>query len=53
MKDKSILNVPLLWYGWKWLAFVFFALPVLLVIGLVFVFPDFDPDETAQLIDGF
>ena len=53
MKDKSILNVPLLPFGWKRLAFVFFPLPVLLVIGLAFVYPDFDPDETAQLIYGF
>lgn len=53
MKDKSILNVPLLPFGWKWLAFVFFLLPVLLVIGLSFAYPDFDPNETAQLIYGF
>jgi hypothetical protein len=53
MKDKSILNVPLLPFGWKRLAFVFFPLPVLLVIGLAFVYPDFDPNETAQLIYGF
>lgn len=53
MKDKSILNVPLLPFGWKRLAFVFFPLPVLLVIGLAFAYPDFDPNETAQLIYGF
>ncbi len=53
MKDKSILIVPLLPFGWKRLAFVFFPLPVLLVIGLAFVYPDFDPNETAQLIYGF
>jgi len=53
MKDKSILNVPLLPFGWKRFAFVFFPLPVLLVIGLAFVYPDFDPNETAQLIYGF
>ena len=53
MKDKSILNVPLLPFGWKRLAFVFFPLPVLLVIGLAFVYPDFEPDESAQLIYGF
>ncbi len=53
MKDKSILNVPLLPFGWKKLAFVFFPLPVLLVIGLAFVYPDFEPDESSQLIYGF
>lgn len=53
MKDKSILNMPLLPFGWKRLAFVFFPLPVLLVIGLVFAYPDFEPNETAQLIYGF
>ena len=53
MKDKSILNVPLLPFGWKRLAFVFFPLPVLLVIGLAFVSPGFDPDESAQMIYGF
>lgn len=53
MKDKSILKVPLLPFGWKRLAFVFFPLPVLLVIGLAFAYPDFDPNETAQLIYGF
>lgn len=53
MKDKSILNMPLLPFGWKRLAFVFFPLPVLLVIGLAFAYPDFDPNETAQLIYGF
>lgn len=53
MKDKTILNVPLLPFGWKRLAFVFFPLPVLLVIGLAFVYPDFEPDESAQLIYGF
>lgn len=53
MKDKSILNMPLLPFGWKRLAFVFFPLPVLLVIGLAFAYPDFEPNETAQLIYGF
>ena len=53
MKDKSILNVPLLPFGWKRLAFVFFPLPVLLVIALAFVYPDFEPDESAQMIYGF
>lgn len=45
--------MPLLPFGWKRLAFVFFPLPVLLVIGLAFAYPDFDPNETAQLIYGF
>ena len=53
MKDKSILNVPLLPFGWKRLAFVFFPLPVLVVIGVAFVSPGLDPAETAQMIYGF
>lgn len=53
MKDKSILNVPLLPFGWKRLAFVFFPLPVLLVIGLAFVNPKSDPNESTQIIYGF
>lgn len=53
MKDKSILNVPLLPFGWKKLGYVFFPLPVLLVIGLGFVNPELDPNETSQVIYGF
>ncbi|MDI1321351.1 MAG: hypothetical protein PSV36_01305 [Algoriphagus sp.] len=53
MKDKSILNVPLLPFGWKKLGYVFFPLPVFLVIGLAFVNPDSNPIETSQVIYGF
>lgn len=53
MKDKSILNMPLLPFGWKKLGYVFFPLPVLLVIGLAFVDPESNPNETSQVIYGF
>lgn len=53
MKDKSILNVPLLPFGWKKLGYVFLPLPVLLAVGMAFVKPDLDPNETAQVIYGF
>ncbi|MBN7811902.1 hypothetical protein J0A68_13185 [Algoriphagus sp. H41] len=53
MEKNSILNVPLLSPGWKKLAFVFFPLPVLLVIGMAFVNPQSDPNDAAQMIYGF
>lgn len=53
MEPSSILNVPLLSPGWKKLAFVFFPLPVLLVIGMAFVNPQTDPNDAAQVIYGF
>lgn len=53
MKEKSILNVPLLPFGWKKLGYVFFPLPVLLVIGMALVNPQLDPNESSQIIYGF
>lgn len=53
MGKNSILNVPLLSPGWKKLAYVFFPLPVLLVIGMALVNPAIDPNETSQIIYGF
>lgn len=53
MEMNSILNVPLLSPGWKKLAYVFFPLPVLLVIGMAMVNPKIDPNATAQIIYGF
>lgn len=53
MKEKSILHVPLLSPAWKKVAFVFFPLPVILVIGMAVVRMDIDPDEAAQIIYGF
>lgn len=53
MKDKSILNVPLLPFGWKKLGYVFFPLPLFLIIGLAFANPQSDPNETSQIIYGF
>ncbi len=53
MKEKSILTVPLLSPGWKKVAFVFFPLPVILVIGMAVVRMDIDPDDAAQIIYGF
>lgn len=53
MKEKSILHVPLLSPGWKKVAFVFFPLPVLLVIGLAFGNSDLDANESTQIIYGF
>lgn len=53
MEKNSILNVPLLSPGWKKLAYVFFPLPVLLVIGTAFVNPALDPNDSSQIIYGF
>ncbi|WP_026968354.1 hypothetical protein [Algoriphagus terrigena] len=53
MEKNSILNVPLLSPGWKKLAYVFFPLPVLLVIGMAVVNPKLDPNESSQIIYGF
>ncbi len=47
------MHVPLLSPGWKKLAYVFFPLPVFLVIGMAFVNPKIDPNETTQIIYGF
>lgn len=53
MEKNSILNVPLLSPGWKKLGFVFFPLPVFLVIGIAMVNPSIEPNDTAQIIYGF
>lgn len=53
MKVKSILNVPLLPFGWRKLGYVFFPLPVFLIIGMAFANPQSDPNETSQIIYGF
>jgi len=53
MEKNSILNVPLLSPGWKKLAYVFFPLPVLLVIGMTVVNPRLDPNDSSQIIYGF
>ena len=52
MKEKSILHVPLLSPAWKKVAYVFFPLPVLLVIGMAFSQMDISPNESAQVIYG-
>ena len=52
MNEKSILHVPLLSPGWKKVAFLFFPLPVLLVIGMAFTRMDISPGESAQVIYG-
>ncbi|MDF2158036.1 hypothetical protein [Algoriphagus sp. CAU 1675] len=53
MKTNSLFNVPLLSPAWKKVAIGFFPLPVLLVIGISFSNPQFNPDEVAQIIYGF
>ena len=53
MEKNSILNGPLLSPGWKKLAYVFFPLPVLLVIGMTVVNPRLDPNDSSQIIYGF
>ncbi|NVJ85652.1 MAG: hypothetical protein HWE15_05060 [Algoriphagus sp.] len=53
MENKSLFNVPLLSTGWKKIAYIFFPLPVLLVIGLAFANPTMDPNEAAQILYGF
>lgn len=53
MEKNSILNVPLLSPGWKKLGYVFFPLPVFLVIGMALQDPSIDPNDTSQIIYGF
>ncbi|MBB6325672.1 hypothetical protein FHS59_001287 [Algoriphagus iocasae] len=53
MKEKSILHVPLLSPAWKKVAFLFFPLPVVLVIGMALVQMNISPEESAQIIYGF
>ena len=53
MEKNSILNVPLLSPGWKKLGYVFFPLPVFLVIGMALLDPSIDPNDTSQIIYGF
>ena len=53
MENQISFKVPLLPESWRKFAFVFFTLPVFLVIGLAFVNPKWDPNEAAQLIYGF
>lgn len=53
MNNRSFLTVPLLPTAWKKVAYLFFPLPILLVIGLAFSNPDTDPNEAAQIIYGF
>ncbi|MBA4301605.1 hypothetical protein SAMN03080617_00818 [Algoriphagus alkaliphilus] len=52
MKKNSILEVPLLHPNWKKLAYVFFPLPVFIVIGIAILNPKTDPNETIQIIYG-
>lgn len=53
MEKNSILKVPLLSPAWKKLGYVFFPLPVLLVIGMAMINPKIDTNETTQIIYGF
>lgn len=53
MNSNSILTVPLLSPSWKKVAFAFFPLPVVLVIGMALVHSDFTPDAVAEIIYGF
>jgi hypothetical protein len=48
-----MLTVPLLSPAWKKVAFEFFPLPVILVIGMAFAQMDIAPDESAEIIYGF
>lgn len=53
MKTNSILNVPLLPPNWKKVGYLFFPLPVILVIGMAFFNPGMEPNESTQIIYGF
>jgi hypothetical protein len=53
MEKNSILNVPLLSPNWKKFGYVFFPLPVFIVIGMALINPKIDPNETTQIIYGF
>jgi hypothetical protein len=53
MKEKSILTVPLLSPVWKKVAFLFFPLPVILVIGMAIAQMEIDPNQGAEIIYGF
>lgn len=45
--------MPLLSPAWKKVAFLFFPLPVVLVIGMALVQMNISPEESAQIIYGF
>ncbi|WP_026952391.1 hypothetical protein [Algoriphagus mannitolivorans] len=53
MKTNSILNVPLLHPNWKKVGYLFFPLPVILVIGIAFLNPGMEHNESTQIIYGF
>jgi hypothetical protein len=53
VKANSILTVPILSPAWKKFAFVFFLLPVILVIGMALVRMCISPDQWAEIIYGF
>jgi hypothetical protein len=53
MEKNSILNVRLLSPNWKKFGYVFFPLPVFIVIGMALINPKIDPNETTQIIYGF
>jgi hypothetical protein len=53
MKEKSILTVPLLSPAWKKVAFLFFPLPVILVIGMAIAQIEINPNQGAEIIYSF
>ncbi|WP_268034136.1 hypothetical protein [Algoriphagus sp. PAP.12] len=53
MDNDSMLKVPLLARGWRFVAIALFPLPAILVIGLAFARTGIDPNEAAQVIYGF
>jgi hypothetical protein len=52
MKNRSILNVPLLHPNWKKLGYLFIPLPIILVVGISFSNPELDPNEASQILYG-
>lgn len=53
MKEKSILIVPVLSPAWKKVAFLFFPLPVVLVIGMAISQMEISADQGAEILYGF
>jgi len=50
MKNDKLLNVPMLERKWRPLSFLFFPLPVILVIGMALLRTGISPDNAAEII---
>ncbi|WPR76842.1 hypothetical protein [Algoriphagus sp. NG3] len=53
MRKRSILHVPLLSPVWKKVAYLFFILPIVLIIAIVYYKPDLEFKDPSQIHLGF